>query len=110
MVDELKIVKIMNEAMLKTHKDNQQNYQKHIEIRENLKDDAIFFKIEKAKANDILKTVGVQKEQIENVYKKLISPNYFYELLKRGKINKDDKNIIIKYDTYNSEKLFNRKK
>lgn len=37
---------------------------------------------------------------MEDVYKKLISPDVFYDLLHRGKIKEDDENLIIKYKTY----------
>ena len=65
-----------------------------------LKDEAVFFKIDKSKAYEILKNVGVKQEQLENVYKKLISSDVFYDLLNRKIIKKDDKNILIKYTIY----------
>ena len=110
MLNEFKVVSIMNEAVIKTLKGNKQNYNENLKIKEFLEDESFFFRIKKENAQAILLKVGVQKKQLENVYKKLISQNVFYELLNCGKIKKDDKNIIIKYDTYNSEKLFNRKK
>ena len=110
MVDEFKVVTIMNEAILKTLKENQQNYNENLEIQKCLEDEAFFFKIKKENAQTVLQKIGVQKSQLENVYKKLIAPNIYYELLNCGKIKENDKNIIIKYDTYNSEKLFNKKR
>ena len=69
-------------------------------IKNLLKDEAVFFKIDKSKAYEILKNVGVKQEQLENVYKKLISSDVFYDLLNRKIIKKDDKNILIKYTIY----------
>lgn len=99
-MDEFKIIDVMNEAMLKLLKDKNKNYEKNLKIREYLKDKAIFFKINKPTAYAILKNVGVKEEQLENVYKKLTSPNMFYDLLNKGKIKTDDENLIIKYQTY----------
>ena len=61
-------------------------------------------------AYKILEKVGVKEESLENVYKKLISPNRFYDLLNRGKIKASDNNIIIKYDLYSSDDLFKKNK
>ena len=70
----------MNEAMLKLLKDRNKDFQENLKIREYLKDEAIFFKITKTTAYAILKNVGVKEKQLENVYKKLTSPNMFYDL------------------------------
>ena len=102
-MDEFKVIDVMNEAMLKLLKDKNENYEKNLKIREYLKDEAIFFKITKTTAYAILKNVGVKEEQLENVYKKLISPNMFYDLLNKGKIKADDENLIIKYQTYRTK-------
>ena len=110
MVNEFKVVTIMNDAMLKTLKENQQNYDQNLKIQKYLEDETFFFKIKKEDAQNVLKKIGVQEGQLENVYKKLTSPNIYYELLNCGKIKENDNNIIIKYDTYNSENLFNKKK
>ena len=86
-MDEFKIIDVMNEAMLKLLKDRNKDFQENLKIREYLKDEAIFFKINKQNAYSILKNVGVKEEQIENVYKKLTSPNVFYKLLISNKLN-----------------------
>ena len=81
MLDEFKVVTIMNKAMIKTLKENQQNYDENLKIKKYLEDEAFFFKIEKEKAQIILKKIGVQEIQLENVYKKLVSPSVYYKLL-----------------------------
>ena len=90
----------MNEAMLELLKEKGGNFEENLKIKEYLQDEAFFFKIDKEKAYQILKSVGVKDNQLENVYKKLISPNMFYDLLNKGKIDIEDKNLIIKYKTY----------
>ena len=99
-MNELRIIDVMNESMLKVLKEKNADYEKNLMIKNLLKDEAVFFKIDKSKAYEILKNVGVKQEQLENVYKKLISSDVFYDLLNRKIIKKDDKNILIKYTIY----------
>lgn len=108
-MSEFKVIVVMNEAMLKLLKDKNKNYNVNLKIRKKLEDEALFFKINRIEAIEILKNVGVKQENIENVYKKLVSPNEFYTLLNRGKININDTKLFIKYDTYNSDDLFKKK-
>lgn len=110
MVDELKVIAVMNEAMLKLLKSKNANYDDNIKVREYLKDEALFFKINKTNAYKILQSVGVKQEQLENVYTKLISPKVFYNLLDKGKIKKDDNSLVIKYKIYNNDDLFKKSK
>ena len=108
-MNEFKVIVVMNEAMLKTLKDTNADYEKNLKIQKYLEDEAFFFKITKSNAYKILETVGVRQESLEDVYKKLTSPNMFYDLLNKGKINASDVNLIVKYDTYNSNDLFKKK-
>lgn len=108
-MDEFKVIVIMNEAMLKLLKEKKANYEKNLMIRNYLEDETIFFKISKSNAYKILQNVGVKQEMMEGVYKKLISPNVFYDLINKGKIKPDDDNIIIKYDLYDSNDLFKKR-
>lgn len=108
-MDEFKVIVVMNEAMLKMLKDKDANYEKNMTIKKYLEDETIFFKINQSNAYKILQGVGVKQDKIEEVYKKLISPDVFYDLLNRGKINADDDNIIIKYDTYSPDDLFKKR-
>ena len=109
-MNEFKVVVVMNEAMLKTLKDKNANYGENLKIQKYLEDEAFFFKISKTNAYNILQNVGVRQESLEDVYKKLTSPNMFYDLLNKGKIKSDDVNLTIKYDTYNSDDLFRKNK
>ena len=108
MVDKFKVIAVMNEAMLKLLKDKNKNYEENLKIKNYLKDEAFFFKIDKIQAYKILENVGVLKSQIEEVYNQLIAPNVYYDLLNTGKINENDNSIIIKYNTYNSNDLFKK--
>ena len=108
-MNEFKVIVIMNEAMLKLLKDKNRNYDENLRIQKYLEDEAIFFKINKLNAYKILEKVGVKQNNIESVYKKLISSNMFYDLVNRGKIDVNDDNIIIKYNIYNSNDLFKKK-
>lgn len=109
-MDEFKVIVVMNEAMLKLLKDKNVSYEENLKIRKYLEDETIFFKINKVEAYKILQNVGVKQENLENVYKKLISPNVFYDLLNRGKLKANDANIIIKYNVYNPDDLFKKRK
>ncbi len=102
-IDEIKVIEIMNDAMIELLKDQNKNYEKNLKIKQYLKDEAIFFKINKTNAYKILENVGVKQEQLEIVYKKLTSPNVFYDLLHRGKIEANDENLVVKYKTYDKE-------
>ena len=68
-MNEFMVINIMNEAMIKTLKSKNENCDINLKIKELLKDEALFFKINKKNAYEILKRVGVKQEQLENVYK-----------------------------------------
>ena len=108
-MDEFKVIVVMNEAMLKLLKDKNNNYEENLKIKKILEDETIFFKIDKLKAQKILQNVGVRQENIEDVYKKLTSPSVFYDLLNKGKININDNNLVVKYNTYNTDDLFKKR-
>ena len=108
-MDEFKVIVVMNEAILKLLKDKNNNYEENLKIKKILEDETIFFKIDKLKAQKILQNVGVRQENIEDVYKKLTSPSVFYDLLNKGKININDNNLVVKYNTYNPDDLFKKR-
>ena len=110
MIDTFKVIEIMNESMIKFLENKNLDCQKNLKIRNYLEDESIFFKVNKINAYKILESVGVKKDSLEIIYKKLTSPNVFFDLLNKGKINNNDKSIIIKYNTYNREDLFKNKK
>lgn len=97
-MDEFKVISIMNQATINVLKNRNRDCTQNLKIQEYLKDETLFFKINKENALKILKKVGVKNEMLERVYHNLIAPNVFYELEKRGKLNKEDKNLIVKYD------------
>ena len=100
MVNEFKVITVMNEAMLKLLKDKGSNFEENMKIKEYLKDEAFFFKINKDEAFEILRKIGVNQIQLEKVYEKLTSPNLFYDLLQKGIIKENDDTLIVKYDSY----------
>lgn len=108
-MNEFILINAMNEAMINTLKEKNKNCDINLSIKEYLKDEAIFFKIDREKAFSILKNVGVMEEQLENVYQKLISENIFYDLLNKGKINIDNDKLYVKYDTASYKNLFSKK-
>lgn len=108
MIDEFKVIVVMNETMLELLKEKNEDYEKNLKIEQYLKDEAFFFKIDKLKAYKILQSVGVKQEQLDDVYKKLIAPNVFYDLAYKGKLNANDETLIIKYETYDNNNLFRK--
>ena len=107
-MDEFKMITVMNEAMLKLLKDKNSNYEENLKIQKYLEDETIFFKMNKTTAYKILQSVGVKQDKLDDVYKKLIAPNVFYNLLNKGKININENTLVVKYDTYNSDNLFKK--
>ena len=99
-MNELKVIKVMKEKKIEISQENRDNYEEHLKIKQILEDEACFFKLEKLKAYDILRSVGVKENKIEEVYKKLIMPDVYHMLVKKGIINEDDENIVVKYKNY----------
>lgn len=96
-MDEFIVIKVMNEATKRLLESKHEDSIKNQKINEYLKDEAFFYKISKQNAFKILLAVGVKSEQLENTYKKLISPSVYYRLVREGKININDRSIVIKY-------------
>lgn len=109
MVDEFKLIDVMNDARLKLLKDNNKDYEENLKIKKLLNDKALFFKISKSRAYNILELIGIKQKKIEDVYNKLINQDIFYNLLNRGVINIDDPNLVVKYKVYNKDDLFKKK-
>ncbi len=99
-MDEFKVITIMNEAMIEVLKETNQNYERNIKIGESLKDEELFFKVNKSEDYEILKNVGVKEDKFEILYKKLTDANIFYDLLQKGKIREDDEDLVIRYEKY----------
>ncbi len=108
MVNKFKVIEVMNNAMIELLKEKNKNYDINLEIQQNLKDEGYFFKIEKARAFEVLKNVGVKEEKLNNVYKELTDSDVYYDLVRRGKINSDDDSLVVKYKKYIPGELFKK--
>lgn len=102
-MNEFKVIEVMNRAKIEVLKDKKEDYSLNQKIQEYLKDETLFFRINKEKAYKILQTIGVKKELLEEVYKKLINQDVHYDLLNRGKIKDGDESVIVKYKVYRSK-------
>ena len=102
-MNEFKVIEVMNRARIEVLKDKKEDYSLNQKIQEYLKDETLFFRINKEKAYKILQTIGVKKELLEEVYKKLINQDVYYDLLNRGKIKDGDERVIVKYKVYRSK-------
>lgn len=105
---QLNEIKIMNDTMIIYLKKLGINYQRNEIIKKIFADDACFFKMSKEDAFLILNEVGI-KDNIEEIYAKLISSDLYYDLYKKGKISKDNDDLVIKYKIYDTEDLFKNK-
>ncbi len=101
----LKEIELMNETMIAYLQMIGMSSERNEIIKQILKDEACFFKMEKQDAYMILKEVGVSKH-IEEIYAGLISREEFYHLQQSGKIHEDD-DLKIKYEAYNE--IFKKK-
>ena len=101
-MNEFNVIIVMNEAMLILLKDKNLNYETNLKIKKYLEDETIFFRIDKENAYEILRSVGVKDDMLDNVYKKLVSHKMFSNLVRRGKIIPDDEGLIIRYNSNSS--------
>lgn len=108
-MNEFMVIEVMNEAMIRTLRDRNENCDVYLKIKEKLKDEAFFFKISKEKSYELLKIIGVKEEKLEDVYKKLIDINIYRNLLKEGKIKEDDETLLIKYESMEYNDIFKKK-
>ena len=97
MVDIFNVLIIMNEAKRKLAKEKNRPYDINLQIRKKLKDRAIFYKIDKEKAYQILLNVGVAEDMLIETYIKLVNREKYDYLVITGKINPNDNDIIIKF-------------
>lgn len=93
-------INIMNETNIDYKIKNKKDYNINIEIRNILKDEAIFFKITQQRAYQLLEKLEIKKEKINTVYNELISKKNFYNLLYNKTIDINDNDLLIKYPTY----------
>lgn len=99
LIDELKV---MNYSIIDCLKVKGISIKKNELIKEILKDEACFFKMEKDEAFVVLKNLKVSDNMLEDTYKDLTSKQEFYKLYNDGKINENDKDLKIKYEIYNN--------
>lgn len=99
-MNEFIIIDVMNEAMINVLKEKNVDCSQNLKIAEQLKDKALFFKINKEEAFSILLNVGIKKEKLEDAYSKLISTEVFYDLVNKGIIDINDNTLKIKYNLY----------
>ncbi len=99
LIDELKV---MNYSIIDCLKVKGISLKKNELIKEILKDDACFFKMEKEEAFVVLKNLKVSEDMLEYTYKELTSKQEFYRLHNDGKINVNDEDLKIKYEIYNN--------
>ena len=107
---QLNEVKIMNDTMILYLKKLGMSYERNEIIRKILEDEACFFKMEKEDAYIILNDIGIQNENIDNVYSNLISNDVYYDLYKNGKIDENDDELIVRYKIYDTNNLFKKTK
>ena len=101
-------INLMNDSMITYLKKIGANTQRNEIIKQILKDEACFFKLDKEDAYIILEDVGVSKSKIDYVYSRLISNENFFNLASLGKIKENDESLKIKYNSYNPEDLFKK--
>ena len=82
---------------IKLAKEKNRPYDINLQIRKKLKDRAIFYKIDKEKAYQILLNVGVAEDMLIETYIKLVNREKYDYLVITGKINPNDNDIIIKF-------------
>ncbi len=101
-------IKTMNDTMIVYLKKLGINCQRNEIIKKIFADDTCFFKMSKEDAFLILNEVGI-KDNIEEIYAKLISSDVYYDLYKKGKIDENNDELVIKYKIYDTENLFKNK-
>ena len=108
-MNEFEIIKLMNETTKVYLNKKNEPSEKNEKIQRLLEnDEAFFFKIEKEKALNVLKIIGVGKENMEEEYTKLTSQKEFCRLRDKGM--KIDDSFIVKYDlNYNNDIVKDKK-
>lgn len=108
-MNEFEIIKLMNETTKVYLNKKNEPSEKNEKIQRLLEnDEAFFFKIEKEKALNVLKIIGIGKENMEEEYAKLTSQKEFCRLRDKGM--KIDDSFIVKYDLNYNNDIFKDKK
>lgn len=103
-------IRLMNETQILYLKKAGKNYKRNEIIKQILEDEACFFKIDKGDAEMILKDIGVSSKKINEIYEKLISKDEYYGLKIAGKIDENDNEIMIKYESKDLREIFKNRK
>ena len=74
MLDKLKKI---TDKYINLNKDNEHELKKYKLIKEILKDEQCFFKIDIESAYAILRDLGIKEENLQEIYKELIDIKYF---------------------------------
>ena len=107
---QLSELRLINDSNILYLKKINRSYKRNEIIQNILNDETCFFKMNKNAAYMVLHDIGIVDNQIDTIYKKLISYDEFYNLYKSKKIDLNDEEILIKYPIYNSDDLFKNKK
>lgn len=107
---QLNELKLINDSNILYLKKLNRSYKINEIIKNILKDEACFFKMNENDAYIILKDIGILSDQIDSIYQNLISSDEFYRLFKEKKLDLNDEEILIKYPTYNTDNLFKNRR
>lgn len=103
---QLNEIRVMNDTMILYLKKLGKDTRRNEIINKILEDESCFFKMNKDDAYVILNDVGIKNQNIDNIYSELISNDVFYDLYKKGKIDKNNDELVIKYKIYDRDNLF----
>lgn len=93
----VEVLKLMNYTKIDCLKSTGKDYTKNDLIRQLLKDEACFFKINKEDALLILKSIGVSEENLEKTYSEVTSKDLFMKLVENNKVNVEDQLLKIRF-------------
>lgn len=91
-------IKFMNDATKAYLESKNQSAERNNIIQYILDDEACFFKMDKQDALDILKDIGVSQSKLEVIYSELTTKEEFEKLINDGKLDKNDKELKIKFE------------
>lgn len=97
-MDKFVVIKVMNEAMLRLKREKNEDCEKNETIKKFMDDEALFFRIKKETAINVLRCVGVNEEEPEKTYQELTNKSTYDSLVRKGKINPNDEKILKKYN------------
>ena len=97
-MDKFVVIKVMNEAMLRLKREKNEDCEKNETIKKFMDDEALFFRIKKEAAINVLRCVVVNEEELEKTYQELTNKSTYDSLVRKGKINPNDEKILKKYN------------